>query len=65
MRTQNIIHNFYKTMQEYFPRLILNIRDIQERKKRYAIVVLNRPISLDKELIINLWNHCETKLKLI
>lgn len=52
-------------MQEYFPRLILNIRDIQERKKRYAIVVLNRPISLDKELIINLWNHCETKLKSI
>lgn len=46
-------------MQEHFPSLILNFRDIQENKKQYAIVVLNRPISLDKEFVVSLWNHCK------
>lgn len=46
-------------MHEHFPSLILNYKDIKENKRSYAVVVLNRPISLDKELVVSLWNHCK------
>lgn len=50
---------------EHFPNLILNISDIQNIKRSYAIVVLNQPISVDKDLVVSLWNHCEIRLKFI
>lgn len=52
-------------MRHYHQNLILNCKDIQEKNFRYAIVILNRPILLDKELVVNLWNHCEFKLTLL
>jgi hypothetical protein len=41
------------------PELILNNTAIKEKKSAFALIVLNRPILLEKNLVVNLWNHCE------
>lgn len=44
---------------KFHPKNIFSISDIKQSTIKYGLLVLNRPILVEKELIEALWNYCE------
>jgi hypothetical protein len=51
------------TQRKWSPKSFLICDDIKQAKS-FAVIVLNRPISVQKEIVKSLWNHGEIAFNL-